>query len=298
MKTVVTVGTFDGVHRGHVAVLEEITRRARGANRESVLVTFEPHPLEIVNPQAVPPLLTTAEEKRELLARTPVDRVEVLEFTEELRGYPPERFVREILQQRFGMGELVIGHDHGFGFGRSGGVELLRTLGAEDGFDVDVVAAVPLPDGRPISSTLIRRAIAGGDLATATLALGRQYSMRGSVEHGAGRGRSIGVPTANVAAPGHRKLLPPDGVYACRVSAADRTYGAMVNLGPRPTFGESARALEAHLFGYEGDLYGEQVTVAFVSRLRSTRKFGSVDELRAQLERDREAAQTALSNTP
>lgn len=296
MKTVVTVGTFDGVHRGHVAVLEEITRRARASHRESVLVTFDPHPLEVVNPQIMPPLLTTIEERRALLARTPVDRVEVLKFTPELRAYPPAQFVREILEERFHVGELVIGHDHGFGFGRSGGVELLRRLGAEDGFDVDVVPAVPLADGRVISSTMIRRAIAGGDLDTASAALGRHYSMTGVVERGAARGRSIGIPTANVAAPGARKLLPPDGVYAARVSADGESWGAMVNLGARPTFGDAARALEAHLFGFEGDLYGRLLTVAFIRRLRDTRKFASVDELRAQLERDRAAAMAALSN--
>lgn len=296
MSTVVTVGTFDGVHRGHVAVLEEIARRARASARESVLVTFEPHPLEVVNPRAAPLLLTTAEEKRALLARTPVDRVEFLPFTEELRAFPPERFVREILEDRFGLGELVIGHDHGFGFGRAGGVDLLRRLGAEDGFAVDVVPAVPLEGGRVISSTLIRRAVAGGDLDTAARALGRPYAMTGTVEQGAGRGRTIGIPTANVATPGPRKLLPPDGVYAATVEWSGGRRGAMVNLGARPTFGEAARALEAHLFDYSGDLYDQRVTVAFVRRLRDTRKFGSVEELRAQLERDRDAALAALSN--
>lgn len=296
MSTVVTVGTFDGVHRGHQAVLDEITRRARESKRESVLVTFEPHPLEIVNPQAAPLLLTTGEEKRAILATTAVDRVAFVPFTEQLRGFPPERFVREILEQQFALGELVIGHDHGFGFGRAGGVELLRQLGAQDGFEVDVVEAVHLPDGRAISSTMIRRAIAGGDLGTAAAALGRPYSVTGAVEQGAGRGRTIGVPTANIAPPSGRKLLPPDGVYAAIVTWPEGRHGSMVNLGPRPTFGVTARGLEAHLFGFSGDLYGKTVTVSFVSRLRDTRKFASVDALRSQLERDREAAQAALSN--
>ncbi len=296
MTTVVTVGTFDGVHRGHWAVLEEIARRARASGRASVLVTFEPHPLEIVNPQAAPPLLTLPDEKRLILAQSAVDRVAFVPFTAELRDYPPERFVREVLEARFEMGELVIGHDHGFGRGRAGDVDLLRRIGAEDGFAVDVVEAVLLPDGRPISSTLIRRAVAGGDLDTAARALGRPYGVSGVVERGAGRGRTIGIPTINVAPPSPRKLLPPDGVYAVTVSWRGGRRGAMANLGPRPTFGEHARALEAHLFAFEGELYGEAVSLEFVRRLRDTVRFATVDDLRAQLARDRDAALAALSD--
>lgn len=292
-RTVVTVGTFDGVHRGHWAVLEEIARRARARGLASVLVTFEPHPLEVVNPRAAPPLLTLGDEKRVILAQSAVDHVAFIPFTPALRDYPPERFVREILEERFHLDELVIGHDHGFGRGRAGDVELLRKVGAEDGFAVDVVPAVLL-DGRPVSSTLIRRAVAGGDLHTAARALGRYYSVAGEVTRGAGRGRGIGIPTINLLPPSPRKLLPPDGVYAARVSWRGGEKDAMLNLGPRPTFGEDSRSLEAHLFDFEGDLYGERVSVEFVSRLRDVLRFASVDELKAQLEQDRQAATQAL----
>jgi len=295
VSTVVTVGTFDGVHRGHWAVLEEIVRRARASGRASVLVTFEPHPLEVVNPQAAPPLLTLPDEKRLILARSAVDRVEFVPFTEELRSFPPERFVRDVLERRFDVAELVIGHDHGFGRGRAGDVALLQRIGAEDGFAVDVVPAVQLDDGRPINSSLIRRAVGGGDLETATRALGRLYSMRGTVERGAGRGRTIGIPTLNVAPPSPRKLLPPDGVYAVVVSWQGARHGAMANLGPRPTFDDHRRALEAHLFGFAGELYGETVTVEFVRRLRDVVRFGTVDDLKTQIAKDREAALAALS---
>ncbi len=295
MSTVLTVGTFDGVHRGHWAVLDEIVRRARASGRASVLVTFEPHPLEVVNPQAAPPLLTLPDEKRLILARSGVDRVEFVPFTEELRSFPPERFVRDVLEQRFEVAELVIGHDHGFGRGRAGDVALLQTIGAEDGFAVDVVPAVQLDDGRPISSSLIRRAVAGGDLETAARALGGLYAMRGTVERGAGRGRTIGIPTLNVAPPSPRKLLPPDGVYAVAVSWQGARHGAMANLGPRPTFDDHRRALEAHLFGFAGELYGETVTVEFVRRLRDVVRFETVDDLKTQLANDREAALVALS---
>jgi riboflavin kinase/FMN adenylyltransferase len=292
-RTVVTVGSFDGIHLGHHAVLQEIARRALASGRTSVLVTFEPHPLEVINPAAAPPLLTLPDEKRMALAQMPVDQVAFVPFTSELRSLSPERFVREVLEARFHLAELVIGHDHGFGQGRSGDVEFLRQIGREDGFAVDVIAAVLL-DGRPISSTMIRRAVAGGDLETAARALGRPYSVSGVVERGAGRGRSIGVPTVNLAPPSPRKLLPPDGVYACAVSWRGGVHGAMANLGSRPTFGEQARALEAHLFGHEGELYGEHVTVEFVRRLRDVVRFPSVEALRDQLARDREAAVAAL----
>jgi riboflavin kinase/FMN adenylyltransferase len=294
VKTVVTVGTFDGVHLGHRAVLGEIARRAKASGLRSVLVTFEPHPLEIVNPSAAPPLLTLPDEKRRILADTEVDEVAFVPFTAELRNLAPADFVREILEARFHVSELVIGHDHGFGRGRTGDVEFLRRLGGEDGFAVDVVPAVLLPDGRPISSTLIRRAVTGGDLATAARALGRPYSVLGTVVHGAGRGRTIGIPTMNLAPPSARKLLPPDGVYAVRVRRDAGEWGGMANLGPRPTFGEDARSLEAHLFDFEGDLYGATVEVDFVERLRDVVRFASVEALKSQLEQDRQSAMSAL----
>jgi riboflavin kinase/FMN adenylyltransferase len=293
---VLTVGTFDGVHRGHWAVLEEIARRAAACDGRSVLVTFEPHPLEVVNPATAPQLLTTGEEKRTVLAQSPLDTVVFLPFTAALAALPPERFVREELERRFDVAELVIGYDHGFGRGRSGGVELLRRIGREDGFKVDVVAAVTV-DGRPVSSTLIRRAVAGGDVAGAARCLGRWYGVTGRVVRGAGRGRGLGIPTLNLAPPPAKKLLPPEGVYAARVAWRGARYGAMLNLGPRPTFGEASRTLEAHLFDFEGELLGETVTVEFVRRLRDVRRFASVDELQQQLARDRDGARRALTET-
>ncbi len=294
-RDIVTIGSFDGVHRGHRAVLEEIARRAAASGGRSVVVTFEPHPLEVVNPAAAPPLLTPGEEKRAALAATGVGHVELLPFTHELALLTPERFVREVLERRFDLGELVIGYDHGFGRGRAGDVELLRRIGEEDGFRVDVVPAVMM-DGRPVSSTLIRRAVAGGDLDTARRGLGRWYSVTGPVVRGAGRGRGLGVPTVNLAPPPARKLLPPDGVYAGFVAWPGGRRGAMANLGPRPTFGEAARALEAHLFEFDGDLAGEAVTVEFVRRLRDVQRFASPEALREQLARDRADALRALTD--
>ena len=292
--TVVTVGTFDGVHLGHMAVLREIVERARAAGRKSVLVTFEPHPLVVVNPQAAPPQLTTGPERREVLALTGLDYVVFLRFDRRLADYTPEQFVREVLVGRCGMRELVIGHDHGFGRGRSGDVETLRRLGASDGFLVDVVGQVEL-GGHAISSTAIRRAVAGGDLKTAARLLGRPYTLSGRVVRGEGRGRTIGIPTINIGEIPERKLLPPDGVYAARVEWAGGHAGGMLNQGARPTFGELKRSVEVHLFGVNADLYGQWVRVEWVERLRDVQRFASVNELQDQLARDRARALDALA---
>jgi riboflavin kinase/FMN adenylyltransferase len=265
--------------------------RARGL--KSLVVTFEPHPLEIVNPAAAPKLLTLPDEKRERLESAGLDRLEVLRFTPELARLEPEQFVRDVLRKQLAMRELVLGFDHGFGRGRTGDVELLRRLGETDGFRVDVVEAV-LDGGHAISSTLIRTAIAHGNLAAAGRWLGRPYTIRGVVERGAGRGRTIGIPTANLAAPDPRKLLPPDGVYAVRVTWRQQRFGGMMNQGSRPTFGLEARVLEVHLFDFAGDLYGETVTIEWVRRLRDVQAFPSRDALVAQLGKDREAARAGL----
>jgi len=301
MDTVATVGTFDGVHRGHQGVLAEIVQRARTRGLASLIVTFDRHPLEIVNPPAAPRLLTLPDEKRALLAQLGLDRIELLPFTAELARLAPEEFVRQVLRAQYGMRELVLGYDHGFGRGRTGDVELVQRLAREDGFAVDVVDAVR-DDGQPISSSLIRTAVAHGDLAAAQRWLGRRYGATGVVERGAGRGRTIGIPTINLAPPDPRKLLPPDGVYAVWVElpgkgegGSGRRHGGMMNQGPRPTFGVTARALEVHLFDFAGELYGETVTVEWVRRLRDVRTFPSREALVEQLGRDAMAARQGLT---
>jgi riboflavin kinase/FMN adenylyltransferase len=290
---VVTVGTFDGLHRGHQRVLAEVVARARQRGLASVLVTFDPHPLEVVNPAACPKLLTLPEEKEQLLAGTGLDRVVVLPFTREVAQQSPEAFIRR-LRAEHALQELVLGYDHAFGRGRSGDEALVRRLGAAEGFDVTVVDAVR-EDGQPISSTLIRAAVAHGDLAAAARWLGRSYGLLGRVVPGAGRGRTIGVPTLNLAPEGARKLLPPDGVYAVWVWWRGTRYGGMMNQGPRPTFAEQGRTLEVHLLDFAGDVYGETVRVEWVQRLRDAQAFPSRDALVAQLERDRQAARESLN---
>jgi riboflavin kinase / FMN adenylyltransferase len=290
----VTVGSFDGIHLGHQAVLREIDRRARAADRASVLVTFDPHPLEVVNPKAAPPLLTTGPERLEILAQSPLDYVLLLRFDRYLAGLTPDRFVREILLDRCAVRELVIGHDHGFGRGRSGDVETLRRLGAAEDFEVDVVDPVDF-GGQHVSSSRIRRAVAGGDLVTARAMLGRPYSVVGRVGQGERRGRLLGVPTINLDELSPRKLLPPDGVYAVAVEWRGGRAGGMMNQGPRPTVQDGRRSLEAHLFGFEGDLYGEWVRVEWVERLRDIERFPSLEHLKEQLQFDRQRALAVLA---
>jgi riboflavin kinase/FMN adenylyltransferase len=292
--TVVTVGSFDGVHRGHEAVLKEIADRARVAGRRSVLVTFDPHPMEVVNPAAAPQVLTTGPERREILAQTGLDYAVLLRFDRALASMSPEQFVREILVRGCGIRELVIGHDHGFGRGRQGDVDLLSRLGVELGFAVDVVSALEV-DGHVVSSTLVRRAVAGGDLALATRLLGRRYYATGQVVPGDGRGKTVGFPTANLGGIPDRKLLPPDGVYAVRVEWRGGRADGMMNQGGKPTFRQAERSLEVHLFEHAGSLYGEWLKVEWVARLRDVQRFPSLDALRTQLERDRSSARAALA---
>jgi riboflavin kinase/FMN adenylyltransferase len=294
-RTTVTVGTFDGVHRGHQAVLHEIVARARAAGRASVLVTFEPHPLRIVAPERAPCLLTTPDEKRLLWPLFELDYVDVLPFTEALRRLSPEEFVRRVLIDRWNVGELVIGYDHGFGRDRSGDVDTLRRIGGEAGFAVDVVGPVD-EGGAPISSSSARRAVAAADFAAAEAALGRPYGALGRVVRGDGRGRELGFPTANLEIDDPTKCLPPLGVYAVRVEVDGETHDAMANLGPRPTFGEAAPRFEVHLLDWRGGpLYGARLHVAFAARLREVRRFAGPDELAAQLRGDRDDARAALA---
>jgi riboflavin kinase/FMN adenylyltransferase len=293
--TVITVGTFDGVHRGHRDVIAKLVARAKARGLPSVLVTFEPHPMEIVNPAAAPLLLTTRDEKLEVLAESGVNYLAVLPFTSVLAAFPAEDFVERVLRRRFRFEELLIGYDHGFGRQRAGNVDVLRELGERDGFNVEVVNAVATPDGHSISSTSIRRAVAGGDLERACAGLGRPYSVSGQVVAGIQRGRALGFPTINLGPAPPRKLLPPEGVYAVRVQTPKGPASGMMNLGPRPTFGESATTLEVHLFDRSGDFYGANVRVDFKARLRETRTFASPELLVKQLRQDERDARNALT---
>lgn len=293
--TVVTVGTFDGVHRGHWAVLEEIARRARAAGRRAVLATFHPHPLRIVRPEVAPRLLTTPLEKKEILAESGLDYAVFLRFTPELSQYSPRRFVEEILVGALNVKELVIGYDHGFGRGRSGDATTLSEIGREIGFQVDVVAPVDM-DGTPISSTRIRDAVSSGDMVLAREGLGRPYAFRGVVVRGEGRGKELGFPTANLQVDSSEKLLPPAGIYAVRGVLRRGTFPGALHLGPRPTFQGSPPSVELHFMDFDQDLYGEEIRVDVEERIRDVVPFDSAAALVDQMREDVVLARELLAH--
>lgn len=294
----VTVGSFDGIHLGHQAVVRQVCERAARRGVVAVMVTFEPHPGSVLAPGVAPSRLTTAVERLEVAAELGLERLVVLRFSAELAALPAERFVTEVLLARCGMQELVIGADHGFGQGRGADIRTLPALGERLGFAVVVVAPVPDATGQAVSSTRIRSALAAGDLPRVAEWLGRPYRLSARVIPGAGRGKTIGVPTINLEGPPPEKALPPDGVYAGLVEWGGGTAGAMLNQGPRPTVGDARRSLEAHLFGVGQDLYGRMVRIEWVERLRDVQRFPSLDALRAQLALDRDVALRILARSP
>lgn len=291
--TVVTVGTFDGVHRGHWEVLQAVRARAREVGLPAVLVTFHPHPLRVVRPDDAPALLTTPLEKKEILAESALDYAVFLPFNDILKSYPPERFVTEILIDRLRMKHLVIGYDHGFGRGRSGDADTLVEIGGRLGFGVHVVEAFRTPEGA-VSSTRIRAALRDGRVEEAARALARPYSFQGPVVRGEGRGKGLGFPTANIQVTDPYKLLPREGVYAVRAMLRRGPRQGVLHLGPRPTFQGSPPSVELHLFDFDDDLYGETVRVDFCTRIRDIHRFASRQELVAAIREDCEAAKRIL----
>lgn len=294
MSSAVTVGTFDGVHRGHQEILKELLRVARSRGERSVLVTFDPHPLKIVRPENAPRLLTTRSEKEALLNDWEVDAIAFVPFRTELAQYDPARFVREILVEHFGLAHLVIGYDHGFGRGRTGDVATLKQIGAEMGFEVDVIEPFQV-DRKNVSSSGIRSCVQEGDVAAAAAGLGRPFSLIGTVVRGAGRGGpDLGMPTANVEVSDADKLIPPAGIYAVRTGTGKKKGSGVMHIGPRPTFESAKATLEVHLFDFFGDLYGKSLRVEFVERIRGIEKFDSAEALGAAMQADGIAARRIL----
>jgi riboflavin kinase/FMN adenylyltransferase len=298
MNAVVVIGNFDGVHRGHQAVLAQARRVADARGLSCVVLTFDPHPA-IVLGRAAPPRLTTLARRVELLRANGADQVVVEPFTLELAGWSPDRFAKELLFDRLGARAVVVGENFRFGNARAGNLVTLRERGAELGFEA-IAAEVAGDDKGRFSSTRVRDAIAAADLAEATAVLGRFHSLSGTVAPGDRIGRTIGFPTANLA--GVEELLPPHGVYAVLVDAIDGAPLAkgVMNIGVRPTIADPTTAtlrVEAHLFDFDADLYGKALRAHLVTRLRAERKMAGLDALKAQIALDVAAAREALRLT-
>lgn len=288
----VTIGNFDGVHRGHQSMLTTLVEQARAASVPAVVLTFDPHPIALLRPQQTPPALCSLEHKLELFERAGVDVAIVYPTDFALLRLTPGEFFRSMVLGQLNARGLVEGPNFFFGRDRSGNVETLRGLCQDAGISLLVVPAVVARD-RMVSSSEIRSLIAAGNIADAVEMLGHPYRVRGVVGSGAARGRTIGFPTANLE--GIATLLPPNGVYAgvCRIQGTH--YAAAINLGPNPTFGESARKFEVHLLDFQGDLYGRTLDVDLVARVRDVVRFGSSDALKQQLQIDLQTVR-ALAN--
>ena len=298
-RSVVTIGAYDGVHLGHQAIIHEVRRLAASLSARSVVITFDRHPASVVRPESAPKLLTDLDQKLELLAETDIDATVVIHFDADQSHESPMSFVERVLVGCLGAERLVVGEDFHFGRNREGNVALLRDLGARFDFQVEPLDLVPRADGvdEPLSSTAIRRAMAGGQVELAMCMLGRPFQARGVVMHGDQRGRLLGFPTANVQVPGSA-CLPADGVYAGWYLRPDGTrQPCAINLGRRPTFYEHAdhSLLEAHLLDFSGDLYDEAARVEFTNFLRSERKFDGIDALVSQLKHDVDHARGVLT---
>lgn len=283
----VALGVFDGIHLGHRAILGTAVARARRHGLAALACTFEPHPIDVLQPGRAPLPLTTLPERLELIAETGIDTAVVITFTPAVAAVEPEAFVRAVLLGTLQARHVVVGFNHRFGRGARGDARLLEALGAELGFDVHVVTPTTV-DGVPVSSSEIRAALQAGDLPRAAKLLGRPYAVQGEVVRGVGRGRTLGFPTANVNS--DRPLPLPAGVYACHAFLGSARYRAVINVGIRPTFGEAELAVEAHLLDFSGDLYGSRIKLQFLRRLRDERKFPDVEALRSQIAQDVAAA--------
>ena len=289
---VTAIGNFDGVHLGHRAILKAAIDHARAAGGTAFALTFDPLPAKVLAPARAPRLILTPDDKLEMLRLSGTDGVIVLDFTRELSRLSPRDFVRDYLRAKIGVREVVVGHSVSFGHNRAGNPAVMVELGRELGFDTDVIGPVKV-DGIEVSSTKVREAIAAGDLRGAARLLGRYHFLRGPVVRGRERGRTIGFPTANLAS--ETECIPPDGVYATRVILDDGAYPAITNIGMRPTFSETERSIEAHIFDFTRDLYGTRIKLELVERIRAERKFDSADALKAQIALDLSKVREILS---
>ena len=289
----VAIGNFDGVHRGHARIVERLVSHALAVGGPAIVLTFDPHPVRILRPDAAPPPLTWTDRKAQLLAELGVDSTVVLSTDEALLELTAAQFFEQIVRNRLDARALVEGPNFYFGRGREGTIDVLRKMTDAAGIELEVVEPVVL-DGELVSSSRVRALIAAGDVDRARAMLTHPYRIRGMVAHGAGRGSKIGFPTANVEA--IDTLLPAAGVYAGVGTRGETTWPAAINIGPNPTFGEHALKVEAHLIGCHEPLYGQPLEIDFLSRIREVRTFAGVDALKQQLARDVAAAERLVDD--
>ena len=291
---VLTIGNFDGVHKGHLALFDMVKERARSIDGQSALMTFDPHPIKVVKPGNGPPLITLTEQKLELIQAARIDVVFCIPFTTEFAAISAHDFVQDILLKRIGVHELVVGYDYTFGHHREGNIQFLKAAGREFGFKVHVVEPV-YAGGKLVSSTSIRRLVQEGNLSETRELLGRDYQICGTVVRGKNRGgRLLGFPTANMEP--IDELVPKPGVYAVKVTVDHQTHNGVTNIGYNPTFGRGPFSVETHVLDFGADLLGKKICVKFIERLRDERPFGSIKDLADQIARDIERARKVLDS--
>ena len=289
--TVLTIGAFDGVHRGHRHLIGGAVRRAHMLGCQSAVLTFDPHPDLVIRPERARHYLTSADERAQLIAKLGVDLLIILPFTREVMGQSAHEFMSRVCRA-VALCELWVGWDFALGRGREGDLPRLRTIGQELGYSVHPVEPFDL-DGAPVSSSRIRAALSAGDVVAAATLLDRPFSLRGTVMQGDQRGRTIGFPTANIGVDAQH-ALPADGVYICHAWLGDQRYGAVTNVGVRPTFAGAHRTVEAYLLDFVGEIYGETLRLDFLQRLRGEQKFDGIAALIAQITSDVAAARAWL----
>ncbi len=291
LNTVLTLGTFDGIHLGHQEIIKTLVNRAKENNFRNVVVTFYPHPRTVVANKFDIKLLTTQDEKKEIFGNLGVQNLLTINFTKEFASLSPEEFINQYLINSIGVSEIILGHDHHFGKGRGGNAELLMKLGRQKGFSVKIIEPFYAND-EVVSSTKIRNALLSGDVQKANEMLGRNYSFSGVVVSGDRRGRELGYPTANIKLSSQDKLLPAIGVYAVNVSVGNEKHNGLLSIGNRPTFYNDGEVVtEVYIYNFNSDIYDEAIKVELIERLRGEEKFDSADALIEQMNRDKENGQ-------
>ncbi len=295
-NAVVTSGTFDGVHLGHQKILNRLNEVAKLMNGQSVVITFYPHPRSVISPDnQIVKLLSTLDEKIELLEKSGVNHLLIIAFTREFSELSSEEFIQKILIESIGTKTLVIGYDHRFGKNREGGFDYLKANKEKYGFEIEEISRQDI-ENVAVSSSKIRKALQEGDVQSADHFLGRNYALSGIIVKGKQLGRTIGFPTANIQVREIAKLIPSDGVYAVKVYYKKESFGGMLNIGNRPTVDGTYQTVEVNIFDFDQEIYGENLTVEFLQKIRNEQKFNGLDELKAQIAKDKITCKNILNS--